>query len=135
MVDDSGGDPACWSHLFDDDALNASGVVDLDAVQQRAASGVVWSAPPADLNANVVVLPADTYIDEHVQDEVDVLFVILSGEGEITVDDVAHAVTGQQLLLIPRNARRSVRASRWGLVYLTVHRARGPMQIKPSRPN
>jgi mannose-6-phosphate isomerase-like protein (cupin superfamily) len=61
--------------------------------------------------------------------------VILSGEGEITVDDVAHAVTGQQLLLIPRGARRSVRASRWGLRYLTVHRARGPMQIKPSRPD
>ena len=130
MTDDHGGDPACWSHLFDDSELAARGVVDLNAVPALEGSGVVWSAPPGDLNVNLVSLPAGDVIDEHKNDEVDVLLVALSGDGEITVDNDVHYVTGQQLLLVPAGARRSIRAGEWRLVYLSVHRARGRLQIR-----
>jgi quercetin dioxygenase-like cupin family protein len=130
MTDDHGGDPACWSHLFDDSELAARGVVDLNAVPALDGSGVVWSAPPGDLNVNLVSLAPGHVIDEHCVDAVDVLVVVLSGDGEITVDDDAHRVTGQQLVMIPAGARRSIRAGEWRLVYLSIHRARGPVQIR-----
>src|SRR5690242_8784070 len=130
MVDDSGGDPACWSHLFDDDEVAAGFVVDLNAARERAGSGVVWSAPPSDLNVNLVRLAAGESVDEHRNDEVDVLVVILTGAGDIAIDDNVDRVTGQQLVLIPARTRRSIHADKWGLTYLSVHRARGPLQIK-----
>jgi quercetin dioxygenase-like cupin family protein len=130
MVDDRGGDPACWAHLFDESEHGV--VVDLSGLRASAGSGVLWSAPPGDLNVNLVKLRADEHIDEHRNEEVDVLVVVLSGAGEITIDDDVHQVTGQQLLVIPTGARRSIRASEWGLEYLSIHRARGPVQIKAS---
>jgi quercetin dioxygenase-like cupin family protein len=133
MTEDRGGDPACWSHLFDDAELAARGVVDLNAVPAPEGSGVLWSAPPGDLNVNLVSLqPGDT-IEEHRNDDLDVLIVVLSGDGEITIDDEVHPVTGQQLVLLRAGVRRSFRAGQWRLVYLSIHRARGPAQIRPPR--
>lgn len=130
VTDDRGGDPACWSHLFDDSELAARGVVDLNALPALDGSGVIWSAPPGDLNVNLVSLEPGHVIEEHRNDALDVLVVVLSGDGEITVDDDAHHVTGQQLLLIPAGARRSFRAGQFRLAYLSIHRARGPAQIR-----
>jgi quercetin dioxygenase-like cupin family protein len=128
MVDEPSGDPACWAHLFEDHERGV--VVDLTDVRGGAEAGVVWSAASGDLNANLVRLGADDGIDEHRNDEVDVLVIVLTGEGDISIDDDVHRVTGQQLVLIPAGTRRSIRANEWGLTYLTVHRARGPLQIK-----
>src|SRR5436305_2605965 len=131
MADDVGGEPACWSHLFEHDDVAAGGVVDLNAAGARTGPGVIWSAPPGrDLNVNLARLPAGESIAEHRNDELDVLIVVLSGEGEITVEGEHHRVSGQQLLLIPAGARRAIGANRFDLVYLSIHRARGPLQIK-----
>jgi quercetin dioxygenase-like cupin family protein len=105
-------------------------IVDVPAVLAQGGSGVLWSAPPGDLNANVVALVAEQHIDEHRQDEVDVLVVVLSGDGELAVDGESHRVGAQQIVVIPAGARRSIRAGASGVAYLTVHRARGPLQIE-----
>ena len=124
-----GGDPACWSHLFDGTEVGA--VVDLTELGKLPGPGVVWSATGSrDLNVNLVRLPAGEHIDEHRNDEVDVLVVVLSGSGEITIDDKVHPITGQQALMIPAGRRRSISAAGWDLSYLSIHRARGPLSIK-----
>jgi len=116
-----GGDAACWSHLFELDGIDDVG-------------GAVWSLPHGgDLDANLVRLAPGARIDEHVNDVVDVLIVVREGVGELTLDGLRHPLKDSTVALIPRHASRSIRAGASGLAYLTVHRAREPLTIKPNQ--
>jgi quercetin dioxygenase-like cupin family protein len=109
-------------------------LVDLGAIATSEASGAIWSLPHGgDLDANLVALAAGSGIDAHRNDEVDVLIVVRSGSGTVTVDDVARDVAGDNQVLIDRGAMRAISAGGNGLVYLSVHRARGPMTVRRGR--
>ncbi len=109
-----------------DDAV----VVKLGELLGSDGNGAVWSLPPdADLNANLVQLGPNTAIDAHRNAEVDVLVLVRSGAGEIVVDGRVSPVAADHLMLIPRGTMRAIRAGSSGLVYVTVHRARGPMTV------
>lgn len=108
-------------------------VVDLAAVMAAAASGdgadgVHWTLDrPSDLNANLVRLEPDHGVAHHVNDSVDVVLVILSGSGTVTVDGDDLPVGPRQLLHVPKGTGRRIRAGADGLWYLTVHvRRSGP---------
>ncbi len=101
----------------------AATIADLGAPEGR---GVAWSARSEDLNANLVVWPAGTGVDAHVNSERDVLWVVLDGEGEVVVDGRAHAVRGGWGALVPAGRERSVRAGPAGLRYVSVHLRRPP---------
>jgi mannose-6-phosphate isomerase-like protein (cupin superfamily) len=126
--DDEGGDPACWAHLVHDDHDDAL-VVTLADVLNTDGDGAVWSTATGDLNVNLVRLAPQASIDAHRNDEVDVLVVVRSGAGEVVVDDRALQVAADQLVFIPRNSTRAIRAGSNGLIYLSIHRARGPMTL------
>jgi quercetin dioxygenase-like cupin family protein len=97
--------------------------------------GVQWTLEAAsDLNANVVDLAPGHAIDEHVNDEVDVVVVVLSGEGSATVDGEAHPLAAHVVAHLPKGSRRRIDAAATGLRYVTVHRRRGPLSIG-SRPS
>jgi quercetin dioxygenase-like cupin family protein len=101
---------------------------DLDATP--GGGGAVWSLPhDGDLDANLVRLAPEHGIDDHVNDEVDVLIVVREGGGELTVDGVAHALAGATLALVPRGCHRSITAGPRGIAYLTVHRRRAPLAV------
>jgi quercetin dioxygenase-like cupin family protein len=105
-------------------------VCDLGAVPVVGGDGARWSLPHGgDLDANLVSLGAGSAIDEHRNDEVDVLIYVQSGSGELTVDGEVHVVEGGWLVLIPRGTCRSMRASNRGLVYLSIHRRRDGLQL------
>lgn len=105
-------------------------VVDLGACPTAGASGAVWSLPRSgDLDANLVRLAPGEVIDQHVNDEVDVLMFVQSGRGELVVDGRRHLLAADSLALVPRGARRAIAAGSPGVTYLTVHRRRGPMTI------
>lgn len=96
--------------------------------------GVQWTLDgPSDLNANLVHLDAGHAIDDHVNDEVDVLVVVLAGSGTATVDGEALVLTSQVVVHLPKGSRRRIDAGADGLRYLTVHRRRGPLGIGPRR--
>lgn len=82
-----------------------------------------------DLNANLVRFPAGGGVGAHVNDEVDVVIVGVSGAGAVTVDGEEHALTGGTLVVVPRGASRSTRSDSDDFAYLTVHRRRGPMRL------
>ncbi len=137
--DDLGGEPACWAHLVGEmevesvarrnDAVRPDGV-DLSGLTESGSSGAVWSLRHGgDLDANVVWLRPDDTIDEHVNDEVDVLVVVWSGEGELTSDGRPVALRPGVVVQIERGARRSVVASPDGVTYLSVHRRRDGLSI------
>lgn len=141
--DAQGGEAPCWAHLVDDEGrVIVAGdelrpetgsrplMVDLGAVHTEGGDGVVWSLPhDGDLDANLVHLGPDGAIGSHVNAEVDVLFIVVSGWGEAVVDTTAHALERDALLFVPRGVSRQIRAGHHGMTYVTVHRRRSPLGL------
>jgi quercetin dioxygenase-like cupin family protein len=96
-------------------------------------TGVIWTLrESSDLNANLVRLEAEGGVGEHINDEVDVIFVGVSGTGCVRANGEEHRLSAGTLVLVSRGARRSTLALSEGFSYLTVHLLRGPLQIEPS---
>lgn len=105
--------------------------VDLDA---GTGSGPLWGMASTDLNATLLAWPAGHELAEHVNDELDVLLVVIAGAVTVAIDDEPHVLASPAALLVPRGARRAIRAGAQGARYLSVHRRRGPLQIAPATP-
>ncbi|HLM63399.1 MAG TPA: hypothetical protein VK306_03800 [Acidimicrobiales bacterium] len=97
--------------------------------------GVLWFLePPGELNVSLVHLDAGHAIGDHVNDAVDVVMVVLAGEGWLSIGGRSTALTTHVVAHVPRGARRNVRAAgAEGLDYLSIHRRRGPLEIRPGR--
>ncbi len=104
--------------------------VDLrEAAGTARGSGVAWTLESGDdLNANLV-RPAGGGVGEHVNDEVDVVFVGVAGSGVVSVAGEEFALSDGVLVFVPKGARRSTRGATEDFAYLTVHRRRGPVRL------
>jgi quercetin dioxygenase-like cupin family protein len=105
---------------------------DLEAVASSVVEreGVIWSlGANSDLNANLIRLGAGQGVGEHVNGEVDVLFVGVSGAGLVDAGGREHTLNAGKLVFVPKGTRRSTRGTSEDFVYLTVHRRRGPLRI------
>jgi quercetin dioxygenase-like cupin family protein len=111
--------------------MRRANIVDLReklATGERA--GVVWILEQdGDINVNLVRFPVGRGVDEHVNEEVDVLVVGVSGSGVVAVDGHAHRLRAGVVAFVPKGARRSTRSDSADFAYLTVHRRRGPLRI------
>lgn len=104
-------------------------VVDLLNVERVAESleipGAIWSLRAStDLNVNLIRFVHGDGVEAHVNGEVDVVGVVLKGQGVIIVDGASSPVSGGQLFFIPKGAQRSIHAGEDELVYMTCHRRR-----------
>lgn len=109
---------------------------DLTELAFAEGGGAVWSLPHGgDLDANVVRVAAGDSIDEHVNDDVDVLVVVWTGAGDLTAGDQSITLEPGVVVSIPRGRARAVYAGSSDLVYLSVHRRRSPMRIRSRRPS
>jgi len=92
--------------------------------------GVIWALDTSsDLNANLVRFGAGQGVEEHVNDEVEVIVLGVSGSGIVPVNREEHALSAGILVFILKGARRSTVSASKDFAYLTVHRRRGPRQI------
>jgi quercetin dioxygenase-like cupin family protein len=83
-------------------------------------AGAIWTLEQsAELNANLVRFSAGGGVDEHINDEVDV----------VEVDGHKHSLRAGKVALVPKGARRSTMSESRDFAYLTVHRRRGPLRI------
>jgi quercetin dioxygenase-like cupin family protein len=140
-----GGDPPCWAHLFEEWAVpcedpedvgdrasetTGSGAAGRDPVdlaglvRSTGARGPIWTYQGEDLNVNLLVFAAGGGMAEHVNAEVDVLLVGVAGEGAVEIDGRRHALRAGQALVVPKGARRAIRALGDRFAYLTCHRRR-----------
>lgn len=112
---------------------NRDAVVELlDEHAGIAGDGVVWALPDSeDLNANLVHLDPGHEIGRHVNQEVDVIIVVLAGTGDLHVDDRVDALVAHAVAHIPKGTARHIQAGDDGLRYLTIHRRRGSLDIRP----
>ena len=135
--DELGGDPACWAHIFEDtDGASTISPEDLPAIALAADTrGPAWTSQSDDLNVNLLVFPAGEGVADHVNTELDVLVIGVAGDGVIKVNGEAHALAAGQLILVPKGAVRSTRATSERFAYLTCHRRRaGLFPTLPTAP-
>lgn len=87
--------------------------------------GTIWTLEESeDLNANLVRFPPGSGAGEHVNAEVDVMLVGISGYGVATVDGRGHGVRDGTLVFAPKGSTRSTRSHSEDFAYLSVHRRR-----------
>jgi len=97
-----------------------------------ASAGVLWklTEPGRQLDANVVHLAPGRRVDTHVEPDLDVLLLVVTGDGTVTGPDGDTRLTAGALLWLPHGSRRALAAGERGLSYVTVHRRRPGMTIR-----
>jgi quercetin dioxygenase-like cupin family protein len=86
--------------------------------------GARWRLDGEELQANLVRLDRGDRIQPHRNDEVEVLVVVVSGRGELTLDGQVHQLAPMVVAHLPKGMVRAVVAVDGSLAYLSVHRRR-----------
>jgi quercetin dioxygenase-like cupin family protein len=95
-----------------------------------AGGGPVWGAASADLNATLLEWPAGRGPAEHVNEERDVLYVVLSGSVTLSEESESRELEAGEATIVDKGARRALVAGPDGVRYLTAHIRRGGLEIK-----
>lgn len=125
MTEQSAAQPRLLAEI--DRLLDAAGAAD----HASEPAGALWrlAEDERQLDANVIRLPAQQRIEVHREPDVDVLLVVLAGDGTVHTDGGALALAPHALLWLPHGSQRAIEAGSRGLAYLTVHRKRTGMRI------
>ena len=92
--------------------------------------GALWRLDGEDLQANLVRLGRGDRIQPHRNDELEVLVVVVSGRGELTLDGQVHQLAPMVVAHLPKGTVRAVTAVDGPLAYLSIHRRRsGGLQV------
>lgn len=94
-----------------------------------AHDGALWSTATEQLNVNVLRFRHAEGVPLHLNNEVDVVVVVLSGAGTLTIDDQQHVMQPGRLYVIPRGVQRSIICTAEELVYITCHQRRRLMPM------
>ena len=99
----------------------------------EAPAGALWKLAESgrQLDANLIHLPAGHRVDTHTEPDLDVLLLVVAGDGTLTGHPGAQHLSEGALLWLPHGSTRSLTAGAHGMSYLTVHRRRPGMQIRP----
>lgn len=92
--------------------------------------GPVWGAESEDLNATLLEWPPGEGTAEHVNEERDVLYAVLSGSATLTVDAEPQELAAGEATIVPKGAARALVAGPSGVRYLTAHTRRGGLELK-----
>lgn len=102
--------------------------VDIAAALAAAGPRIRWSVENQ-LQANLVSLEPDAVVDEHTERELDVLLVVVAGEGALYANGSEQRVVAPAVVVLPAGTTRAVVAGPQGLAYVTAHRRRTGMTI------
>lgn len=90
----------------------------------------MWGAESADLNATLLEWPAGEGPAEHVNEQLDVLYVVIAGSATLTVEGESRELGAGEATIVDKGARRALVAGLDGVRYLTAHVRRGGLQLK-----
>ncbi|MFD8545521.1 cupin domain-containing protein [Streptomyces sp. NPDC059649] len=116
--------------LCDTGALTAGAALD------GAPAGALWrlAEPGRQLDANVVRIPPAGRVAPHTEPDLDVLLLVVAGDGTLLSADGSRPLAEGSLVWLPHGATRGLVAGAGGLSYLTVHPRRPGMRIQPPPP-
>jgi mannose-6-phosphate isomerase-like protein (cupin superfamily) len=86
--------------------------------------GPVFGTEMEDLDLTVLAWSENRGVEPHVNSEVDVVTVVLSGQGEAVVNGMNYELKLGQILIIPKGAERSIRSLSTDFRYVNVHKRR-----------
>lgn len=86
--------------------------------------GPQWGAEGDELNATILSWEKGRGLEAHINHELDVVLVILQGEGEAFVEDEKIALHAGMVLPIGKGLVRAINATSERLTYASVHRRR-----------
>lgn len=92
--------------------------------------GPVWGAASEDLNATLLEWPAGEGPAKHVNEHLDVLYVVVSGSAVLTVDAEPRELRAGEATIVSKGAARTLVAGRGGVRYVTAHVRRGGLELK-----
>jgi quercetin dioxygenase-like cupin family protein len=97
-----------------------------------ASTGALWRLAETgrQLDANLIRVPPRTSIDAHAEPDLDVLLLVVAGDGTLGSAAGPSPLESGSLVWLPHGSVRSVAAGEGGLSYVTVHRRRPGMQIQ-----
>lgn len=97
-------------------------------------AGAVWRLEMSQrqLDANVVKLHPDERIATHAEPRLDVLLLVVGGDGSMTTEIATESIRPGMLVWLPRGSSRALHAGPDGLTYLTVHTRRPGLSIQPA---
>lgn len=87
-------------------------------------SGPQWGAESEQLNVTVLSWERGRGLEAQVNQDLDVVFIVLEGEGEAIVEDDKIALRPGVVLPIAKGLRRAVTSTSERLTYVSVHRRR-----------
>lgn len=96
----------------------------LETCRAASASGPQWGHESDDLDMTLLSWERGRQVEPHVNDEVDVLWIGVAGEGVATVNGNTYQLRPGVTLLIPKGCERAVESHSEQLCYLSVHRRR-----------
>jgi quercetin dioxygenase-like cupin family protein len=111
-------------------------IIDHDAlVAATDHTGAIWSLASDQLNVNVVRFEAGQGVEAHVNSEVDVLGVVLSGQARLSIDDQPpHELRPGTLFFVPRGHARALQVIDGPLIYVSCHQRRAGLWPQTRRP-
>jgi mannose-6-phosphate isomerase-like protein (cupin superfamily) len=111
----------------------AAQMVDLAGVAAAEQGlGTVWTQEGSeDLNVNLVRFEAGEGVGVHRNDEVDVVFVGVSGSGTVVVNGETFSLEPGRMVYVPKGNLRATRSAKGEFAYLTVHRRRELVRLAP----
>lgn len=100
-------------------------------------STIAWrlEEPARQLDANLVRIAPGEYIEQHTEPDLDVLVLIVAGEGALSGGDGTQSIRSGALVWLPHGVERGLAAGPHGLSYVTVHTRRPGMSIRSRRPD
>lgn len=105
-------------------------VLDSGNIDAALPDGVSTGLDTGQLNVNLWHFHLGAGIPQHRNDEVDVVLVVLSGEGVVTVDEQAYPAQAGQVFIIAKGARRSWQCTGDLFVGITCHQRRSGLQLR-----
>lgn len=103
-------------------------------VANPTGQGALWGTETEDLNATVVSWPEGTGVAAHTNDLVDVVMIVLAGQGTVRVGDDTEALAPGTVVSIPKRFEREIWATAGTLTYVNVHKRKPKMQPNMVRP-
>jgi len=89
--------------------------------------GPIFALESDDLDCNLVYWNEGQGVPAHPNDDLDVVGIVLRGEGILHMDGVDYKLRAGQFFLIPKRVVRALFSAGGEFVYLTVHRRREPL--------
>jgi quercetin dioxygenase-like cupin family protein len=103
------------------------------AASASGTAGAVWSLVSTDLNLNLLHFSDDDGVAAHVNNEVDVIGLVITGEGTLDLDGQQERLQQGRLFFVPRGARRAIISRSSDFTYLSCHRRRAGLMPTRAR--